>query len=114
MSFVCRNLTIAFFHVKWKDGRYAQIAFREASQAISAYTMAVIVLFLGSWQLCVFDEQATLALVMFAWLNSVTLLYGYGPTLGTEGQLQSFDTVGGRIGRWSHTSHQCRCIPSAG
>lgn len=44
--------------------------------------MAVIVLFLGSWQVCVCDEQMTLVLVMFAWLNSVTLLYGYGPTLG--------------------------------
>lgn len=49
---------------------------REAVQAMEAYTIAVIVLFLGSWQLCVCEEQATLALVMFAWLNSVTLLYG--------------------------------------
>lgn len=39
--------------------------------------MAVIVLFFGSWQVRVCDEQTTLVLVMFAWLNSVTLLYGY-------------------------------------
>jgi hypothetical protein len=36
--------------------------------------MAVIVLLLHDWQLCVFSEQSILVAVMFAWLNSVTLL----------------------------------------